>query len=161
MIKEYIEERKTENNLRKCELEKRYNQLIEKEKEIKLKISKIKEDSQIQYDIFSPRSFRRMDQTQIYDLEEELKNAILRKQELKRQIREKEKMQHKLEQMQKEMGVMENEEETEEIVELSKDKVEQIVKTLDECLRLMYNDRNTCKSELKQIKMYLKSFVRK
>ncbi|MCI7813337.1 MAG: hypothetical protein SO016_12700 [Lachnospiraceae bacterium] len=162
MIREYIEEKKKENIQRKQELEKKYNKLIEEEKEIKLKISKMKEESQLEYDIFSPRSFRRMERTQIYDLEETLKNVILNKQELKRQIREKDKMQQKLEKMEEEMEASECiEEEIEEKVQLSKEKVEEIVKILDECLRLMYNDRNTCKSELKQVKMYLKSFVRK
>ena len=98
-----IEEKKKENIQRKQELEKKYNKLIEEEKEIKLKISKMKEESQLEYDIFSPRSFRRMERTQIYDLEETLKNVILNKQELKRQIREKDKMQQKLEKMEEEM----------------------------------------------------------
>ena len=91
----------------------------------------------------------------IFDMEEELKNIILKKQEIKRQIKEKERMMKKIEQMESEITDIE----TDEKISLSKDKVGEIVGKLDECLNLMYNDRNTCKSELKQVKKYLKSFM--
>ena len=157
MIKEYIEERRRETVQRKKELEKKYNQLLEEEKELKSKIHQIREESRLNFDLFSPRSFERMSKSQIYDIEEDLKNIVLKKQEFKRQIKEKDRMLQKIEQMEKEIGGKE-EEQLEEKIELPKEKVGDIVKTLDECLRLMYNDRSTCKSELKQIKMYLKSF---
>ena len=159
MIKEYIAERRIENIRKKNELEKKYNDLVERENEIKLKINKIKQESQIGFDLFSPRSFERMSKTHIYEVEEELKNIILKKQELKRQIREKEKMVRKIEQMEEEIEE-ENQLEDQEKIELPKEKVGDMVKILDECLRLMYNDRNTCKTELKQIKKYLKSFIK-
>ena len=146
MIKEYIEERKVKNLQRKSELEKKYSQLSEEEKKVKLEISKTKE-MKMEYDLFSPRSFERMANVKIFDMEEELKNIILKKQEIKRQI--------KIEQMESEITDIE----TDEKISLSKDKVGEIVGKLDECLNLMYNDRNTCKSELKQVKKYLKSFM--
>ena len=160
MIKGYIEEPRGETGKRKAELEKTYHQFLEQEKELKLKIYKIREESRANFDLFSPRSFERMSQTNVYDLEEELKNIVLKKQDVKRQIREKEKMMQKIEQMEQEIRGNEPGE-WEETIELPKEKVGDIVKTLDECLRLMYNDRSTCKAELKQIKMYLKAFVRK
>ena len=154
MIKEYIEERKVKNLQRKSELEKKYSQLSEEEKKVKLEISKTKE-MKMEYDLFSPRSFERMANVKIFDMEEELKNIILKKQEIKRQIKEKERMMKKIEQMESEITDIE----TDEKISLSKDKVGEIVGKLDECLNLMYNDRNTCKSELKQVKKYLKSFM--
>lgn len=154
MIKEYIEERKAKNLQRKSELEKKYSQLSEEEKKVKLEISKTKE-MKMEYDLFSPRSFERMANVKIFDMEEELKNIILKKQEIKRQIKEKERMMKKIEQMESEITDIE----TDEKISLSKDKVGEIVGKLDECLNLMYNDRNTCKSELKQVKKYLKSFM--
>ncbi len=155
MIKEYIEERKAKNLQRKSELEKKYSQLSEEEKKVKLEISKTKEEMKMEYDLFSPRSFERMANVKIFDMEEELKNIILKKQEIKRQIKEKERMMKKIEQMESEITDIE----TDEKISLSKDKVGEIVGKLDECLNLMYNDRNTCKSELKQVKKYLKSFM--
>lgn len=155
MIKEYIEERKVKNLQRKSELEKKYSQLSEEEKKVKLEISKTKEEMKMEYDLFSPRSFERMANVKIFDMEEELKNIILKKQEIKRQIKEKERMMKKIEQMESEITDIE----TDEKISLSKDKVGEIVGKLDECLNLMYNDRNTCKSELKQVKKYLKSFM--
>lgn len=155
MIKEYIEERKIENIHRKNELEKKYRQLLEQEKEVKLEISTTKEEMKIGYDLFSPRSFERMANVKIFDMEEELKNIILKKQELKRQIKEKEKMMKKIEQMENEIDDIE----TNDKIGMSKEKVGEIVGKLDECLNLMYNDRNTCKSQLKQVKKYLKSFI--
>ena len=155
MIKEYIEERKAKNLQRKSELEKKYSQLSEEEKKVKLEISKTKEEMKMEYDLFSPRSFERMANVRIFDMEEELKNIILKKQEIKRQIKEKERMMKKIEQMESEITDIE----TDEKISLSKDKVGEIVGKLDECLNLMYNDRNTCKSELKQVKKYLKSFM--
>ena len=155
MIKEYIEERKAKNLQRKSELEKKYSQLSEEEKKVKLEISKTKEEMKMEYDLFSPRSFERMANVKIFDMEEELKNIILKQQEIKRQIKEKERMMKKIEQMESEITDIE----TDEKISLSKDKVGEIVGKLDECLNLMYNDRNTCKSELKQVKKYLKSFM--
>ena len=155
MIKEYIEERKVKNLQRKSELEKKYSQLSEEEKKVKLEISKTKEEMKMEYDLFSPRSFERMANVKIFDMEEELKNIILKKQEIKRQIKEKERMMKKIEQMESEITDIE----TDEKISLSKDKVGESVGKLDECLNLMYNDRNTCKSELKQVKKYLKSFM--
>ena len=155
MIKEYIEERKVKNLQRKSELEKKYSQLSEEEKKVKLEISKTKEEMKMEYDLFSPRSFERMANVKIFDMEEELKNIILKKQEIKRQIKDKERMMKKIEQMESEITDIE----TDEKISLSKDKVGEIVGKLDECLNLMYNDRNTCKSELKQVKKYLKSFM--
>ena len=155
MIKEYIEERKVKNLQRKSELEKKYSQLSEEEKKVKLEISKTKEEMKMEYDLFSPISFERMANVKIFDMEEELKNIILKKQEIKRQIKEKERMMKKIEQMESEITDIE----TDEKISLSKDKVGEIVGKLDECLNLMYNDRNTCKSELKQVKKYLKSFM--
>ncbi|MDO4453213.1 MAG: hypothetical protein Q4B90_01835 [Eubacteriales bacterium] len=155
MIKEYIEERKVKNLQRKSELEKKYSQLSEQEKEVKLEITKTKEEMKMEYDLFSPRSFERMANVKIFDMEEDLKNIILKKQEIKRQIKEKERMMKKIEQMEREITDIE----TDEKISLSKDKVGEIVGKLDECLNLMYNDRNTCKSELKQVKKYLKSFM--
>lgn len=157
MIKEYIEERRIETIHRKEELEKKYSEVSEREKEIKLMVSRIKEELIEEYDLFSPRSFERMANTQLYELEKELKDVILKKQELKRQIREKEKILQKMEQMRKEAET----EKLGESIALSKEKVREIVDKLDDCLSLMYNDRNTCKSELKQMRRYLKSFIRK
>ena len=157
MIKEYIEERKVKNLQRKSELEKKYSQLSEEEKKVKLEISKTKEEMKMEYDLFSPRSFERIANVKIFDMEEELKNIILKKQEIKRQIKEKERMMKKIEQMESEITDIE----TDEKISLSKDKVGEIVGKLDECLNLMYNDRNTCKSELKQVKKWVSMFVLK
>ena len=129
MIKEYIEERKVKNLQRKSELEKKYSQLSEEEKKVKLEISKTKEEMKMEYDLFSPRSFERMANVKIFDMEEELKNIILKKQEIKRQIKEKERMMKKIEQMESEITDIE----TDEKISLSKDKVGEIV-------------GNTCKS---------------
>ena len=122
MIKEYIEERKVKNLQRKSELEKKYSQLSEEEKKVKLEISKTKE-MKMEYDLFSPRSFERMANVKIFDMEEELKNIILKKQEIKRQIKEKERMMKKIEQMESEITDIE----TDEKISLSKDKVGEIV----------------------------------
>ena len=130
MIKEYIEERKAKNLQRKSELEKKYSQLSEEEKKVKLEISKTKEEMKMEYDLFSPRSFERMANVKIFDMEEELKNIILKKQEIKRQIKEKERMMKKIEQMESEITDIE----TDEKISLSKDKVGEIVGKLDECL---------------------------
>ncbi len=115
MIKEYIEERKVKNLQRKSELEKKYSQLSEEEKKVKLEISKTKEEMKMEYDLFSPRSFERMANVKIFDMEEELKNIILKKQEIKRQIKEKERMMKKIEQMESEITDIETDEKIFEI----------------------------------------------
>ena len=84
-----------------------------------MKIYKIREESRANFDLFSPRSFERMSQTNVYDLEEELKNIVLKKQDVKRKIREKEKMMQKIEQMEQEIGGNEPGE-WEETIELPK-----------------------------------------